>query len=64
MQTLVRYSVVNQGGRPVIRAVPVARPSGEPEARAQAEVVRQPVNEHRVQPMLERLLRRRLPDIR
>jgi hypothetical protein len=34
MQTPIRYTVVNQGGQPVIRAVPVPRRTARPVSHA------------------------------
>jgi len=61
MQTVIRYSVVNQDGKPVIRAVPVRRWSDERAAQQHEpeQVVEQP------QPTVLRKLRRlRVLDIR
>lgn len=59
MQTVVRYSVVNQDGKPVIRAVPVRRWSEDRSARNE-----QPVSEVREQPVLRKIRRFRVLDIR
>lgn len=60
MQTVIRYSVVNQDGKPVIRAVPVRRWSDDrAEQHEQDQAVEQP------QPTVLRKLRRlRVLDIR
>ncbi|MDI3340844.1 MAG: hypothetical protein QJR03_09955 [Sphaerobacter sp.] len=67
MQTSVRYSVINQDGRPVIRAVPV--PSRLHESLAQAaareeRVERAPETRSQDEPILRRIRRLRLLDIR
>lgn len=41
MQTVIRYSVVNQDGKPVIRAVPVRRWSDDRHDRIEQPVVEQ-----------------------
>jgi hypothetical protein len=59
MQTVIRYNVVNQDGKPVIRAVPVRRWS---EDRA---VVSEPVrDEAREETVLRKIRRFRVLDIR
>ncbi|HEX7104121.1 MAG TPA: hypothetical protein VF201_15860 [Nitrolancea sp.] len=61
MQTVIRYSVVNQDGKPVIRAVPVRRWSDDraEQQHEQDQAVEQP------QPTVLRKLRRlRVLDIR
>jgi hypothetical protein len=52
MQTPIRYTVVNQGGQPVIRAVPVPRRSVRPERRVEAVQT-----ETKPQPLLQRIRR-------
>ncbi len=59
MQTVVRYSVVNQDGKPVIRAVPVRRWSEDRSTRSE-----QPVTESREQTVLRKIRRFRILDIR
>jgi len=59
MQTVIRYSVVNQDGKPVIRAVPVRRWSDE---RAVEHV--EPVVEKNEQPVMRKIRRFRVLDIR
>ena len=59
MQTVIRYSVVNQDGKPVIRAVPVRRWS---EDRGQRN--EQPRVEERDQTVLRKIRRFRVLDIR
>ncbi len=59
MQTVIRYSVVNQDGKPVIRAVPVRRWS---EDRGQRN--EQPRVETREQTVLRKIRRFRVLDIR
>ncbi len=59
MQTVIRYSVVNQDGKPVIRAVPVRRWS---EDRGQRN--EQPRVEEREQTVLRKIRRFRVLDIR
>ena len=60
MQTVIRYSVVNQDGKPVIRAVPVRRWSDD---RAEQQHEHEQVTEQ--QPTVLRKLRRlRVLDIR
>jgi hypothetical protein len=62
MQTVIRYSVVNQDGKPVIRAVPVRRWSDE---RAEQQHEQEQVTEQQQQPTVLRKLRRlRVLDIR
>jgi hypothetical protein len=62
MQTVIRYSVVNQDGKPVIRAVPVRRWSDD-RAEQQHEQETPQVTEQ--QPTVLRKLRRlRVLDIR
>lgn len=57
MQTPIRYTVVNQGGQPVIRAVPVprraVRPASQAAPRRQQE---QQVTQER-HPLLQRIRR-------
>lgn len=64
MQTSVRYCVVNQGGRPVIRAVPVPRRLVDPLVQSAAPETREPATEQRERPILRRIRRLRLLDIR
>lgn len=59
MQTVIRYNVVNQDGKPVIRAVPVRRWS---EDRATSNA--QPRAETREQTVLRKIRRFRVLDIR
>ncbi len=59
MQTVIRYSVVNQDGKPVIRAVPVRRWSED-----RGTVNTQPAVEEREQPVLRKIRRFRVLDIR
>ena len=59
MQTVIRYSVVNQDGKPVIRAVPVRRWSEDRGTR-----IEQPVVEEREQTVLRKIRRFRVLDIR
>jgi hypothetical protein len=60
MQTVIRYSVVNQDGKPVIRAVPVRRWSDD---RAEQQHEQEQITEQ--QPTVLRKLRRlRVLDIR
>ena len=59
MQTVVRYSVVNQDGKPVIRAVPVRRWS-EDRALAREE----PVTAENERTVVRKIRRFRVLDIR
>ncbi len=59
MQTVVRYSVVNQDGKPVIRAVPVRRWSEDRSVKSE-----QPVDEVREETVLRKIRRFRVLDIR
>jgi hypothetical protein len=59
MQTVIRYSVVNQDGKPVIRAVPVRRWSDE-----RAIEHKEPVVEENEQTVLRKIRRFRVLDIR
>jgi hypothetical protein len=59
MQTVIRYTVVNQDGKPVIRAVPVRRWSEDRD-----DHVEQPVVEEAAQPAPRKLRRFRVLDIR
>jgi hypothetical protein len=59
VQTVVRYTVVNQDGKPVIRAVPVLRWSEE-RAMPRAEVA----GEERERTLLRKIRRLRVLDIR
>jgi len=59
MQTVVRYSVVNQDGKPVIRAVPVRRWSEDRSVQSE-----QPVNEPQEETVLRKIRRFRVLDIR
>ncbi|MGA7671752.1 MAG: hypothetical protein WBW04_15095 [Nitrolancea sp.] len=59
MQTVVRYSVVNQDGKPVIRAVPVRRWSEDRSVKSE-----QPVNDAREETVLRKIRRFRVLDIR
>ncbi len=59
MQTVVRYSVVNQDGKPVIRAVPVRRWSEDRSVKSE-----QPVNDVREETVLRKIRRFRVLDIR
>ena len=59
MQTVIRYNVVNQDGKPVIRAVPVRRWSDE---RAVAH--EEPVTQENEQTVVRKLRRFRVLDIR
>jgi hypothetical protein len=59
MQTVIRYTVVNQDGKPVIRAVPVHRWSDERAAqRAEAS------SDEREMTILRKIRRLRVVDIR
>ena len=58
MQTPIRYTVVNHGGQPVIRAVPVPRRAVRPasqSAQRQQQEARQSDNGR--QPLLQRIRR-------
>jgi hypothetical protein len=59
MQTVIRYSVVNQDGKPVIRAVPVRRWSDD-----RAVEHEEPVVEENEQKVVRKLRRFRVLDIR
>lgn len=59
MQTVIRYSVVNQDGKPVIRAVPVRRWSEDRERTTE-----EPQVETRQKTVLRTLRRFRILDIR
>ena len=59
MQTVIRYSVVNQDGKPVIRAVPVRRWSDE-----RAIEPKEPTVEENEQTVLRKIRRFRVIDIR
>jgi hypothetical protein len=59
MQTVIRYSVVNQDGKPVIRAVPVRRWSDD-----RAVEREEPVTEENEQTVLRKIRRFRVLDIR
>lgn len=59
MQTVIRYSVVNQDGKPVIRAVPVRRWSED-----RARTTEEPQVETRQKTVLRTLRRFRILDIR
>ncbi|HEX3722078.1 MAG TPA: hypothetical protein VHV31_04765 [Nitrolancea sp.] len=59
MQTVIRYSVVNQDGKPVIRAVPVRRWSDE-----RAIEPKEPAVEANEQTVLRKIRRFRVLDIR
>ncbi len=59
MQTVVRYSVVNQDGKPVIRAVPVRRWSEDRSVKSE-----QPANDVREETVLRKIRRFRVLDIR
>jgi hypothetical protein len=54
VQTLIRYSVVNQDGRAVIRAVPVSRRASE-RTVSRHEIAVEP-REHSLRRMFRRLL--------
>jgi|ThiBio_1000_plan_1041568.scaffolds.fasta_scaffold27766_2 hypothetical protein len=61
MQTVIRYSVVNQDGKPVIRAVPVRRWSDD---RAEQQHEQPQVTETQQPTVLRKLRRLRVLDIR
>lgn len=61
MQTVIRYSVVNQDGKPVIRAVPVRRWSDD---RAEQQQEQPQVTETQQPTVLRKLRRLRVLDIR
>lgn len=58
MQTPIRYTVVNHGGQPVIRAVPVPRRAVRPASQGakQRKQQEQQVNQER-HPLLQRIRR-------
>lgn len=64
MQTLMRYNVVNQDGRPVIRAVPVPRRLNDPLVQDAARAGRDQTGGPGEGPILRRIRRLRLLDIR
>lgn len=64
MQTIVRYNVINQDGRPVIRAVPVPRRLNDSLVETAARDTREPVTERQGEPILRRIRKLRLLDIR
>jgi hypothetical protein len=55
MQTPIRYTVINHGGQPVIRAVPVPRRSVRPTSQTATQQQR-PVENDR-HPLLQRIRR-------
>lgn len=59
METFVRYKVINQDGKPVIRAVPVRSWADERAAQRPA-----PVTVAQEQPVLRKIRRFRMLDIR
>ena len=61
MQTVIRYSVVNQDGKPVIRAVPVRRWSDD---RAEQQPKQVQATEVQQPTVLRKLRRLRVLDIR
>jgi hypothetical protein len=61
MQTVIRYSVVNQDGKPVIRAVPVRRWSDD---RAEQQHEQEQTVEQNQPTVLRKLRRLRVLDIR
>lgn len=61
MQTVIRYSVVNQDGKPVIRAVPVRRWSDD---RAVQQHEQEQAVEQQQPTVLRKLRRLRVLDIR
>jgi len=61
MQTVIRYSVVNQDGKPVIRAVPVRRWSDD---RAEQQHEQEQVTQQPQPTVLRKLRRLRVLDIR
>jgi hypothetical protein len=61
MQTVIRYSVVNQDGKPVIRAVPVRRWSDD---RAGQQHEQEQTVEQNQPTVLRKLRRLRVLDIR
>jgi hypothetical protein len=61
MQTVIRYSVVNQDGKPVIRAVPVRRWSDD---RAEHQHEQEQTVEQSQPTVLRKLRRLRVLDIR
>lgn len=66
MQTVVRYSVVNQDGKPVIRAVPVRRRIEDRPTRIGQPTVSTPpnfVSEGRDRSFVRKLRRLRLRDM-
>jgi len=64
MQTSVRYTVINQDGRPVIRAVPVPSRLNDSLVQAAARGERQQAPARRDESILRRIRRLRLLDIR
>lgn len=54
MQTPIRYTVVNQGGQPVIRAVPVPRRSARPASQTRQQTTQTETKRH---PLLRRIRR-------
>ncbi|GBD16731.1 hypothetical protein HRbin26_01634 [bacterium HR26] len=63
MQTFIRYTITNQDGRPVIRAVPVPRRI-ESSAIEAAPPAQETKAERTEQPLVQRIRRFRLLDIR
>ena len=57
MQTPIRYTVVNQGGQPVIRAVPVPRRSVRPASYATERRQQEHQADQDRHPLLQRLRR-------
>jgi hypothetical protein len=64
MKTPVRYTVVNEDGRPVIRAVPVPRRLGHTIIHSNVSDIQGDAAEHRGQMILRRIRSMRLLDIR
>lgn len=63
MQTYIRYTITNQDGRPVIRAVPVPRRIETSVVEA-APPAQETKAERTEQPLVQRIRRFRLLDIR
>uniref|UniRef100_A0A831TFX2 Uncharacterized protein n=1 Tax=Thermorudis peleae TaxID=1382356 RepID=A0A831TFX2_9BACT len=62
MQTYIRYTITNQDGRPVIRAVPVPRRIET--SIVEAAPAQETKGERVEQPLVQRIRRFRLLDIR
>jgi antitoxin (DNA-binding transcriptional repressor) of toxin-antitoxin stability system len=63
MQTFIRYTITNQDGRPVIRAVPVPRRIESPTAETRSPAPETKA-ERAEQPFVQRIRRFRLLDNR